>query len=61
MHVLDHEAVGVETGEGRSLDAHPAAGYTVSLNLASVIGQRLHVFQAMWLREMQRAVEVHSA
>jgi CRP/FNR family transcriptional regulator, cyclic AMP receptor protein len=41
--------------------ANPAAGYTVSLNLASVIGQRLQVFQAMWLREMQRVVEVHSA
>jgi CRP-like cAMP-binding protein len=33
-------------------------GYTVTRNLASVIGQRLQVFQAMWLREMQRVVEL---
>ena len=25
-------------------------------NIAAVVGQRLQVFQAMWLREMQRAV-----
>jgi hypothetical protein len=32
-------------------------GYAVSLNLAAVIGERLQLFQAMWLREMQRTVE----
>jgi CRP/FNR family transcriptional regulator, cyclic AMP receptor protein len=37
--------------------AHPENGYLVSMNLASVIGQRLQVFQAMWLREIQRMVE----
>ncbi len=37
--------------------ANPAVGYAVARNLASVIGQRLQVFQAMWLREMQRFVE----
>lgn len=42
-------------------DAHPALGCLVSLNLASVIGHRLQLFQAMWLREMQRTVELHSA
>jgi hypothetical protein len=26
------------------------------LNVAAVVGQRLQVFQAMWLREMQRMV-----
>jgi hypothetical protein len=31
------------------------------MNLASVIGQRLQVFQAMWLREMQRVVELRSS
>lgn len=41
--------------------AHPAVGYTISQNLAAVIGHRLHLFQTMWLREMQRTVEVHSA
>lgn len=39
--------------------SNPAAGYAVALNLASVIGQRLQMFQAMWLREMQRVVEAH--
>ena len=37
--------------------AHPAVGYTVTRNVASVIGHRLGIFQTMWLREMQRAVE----
>ncbi|SRR5579883_448429 len=40
---------------------HPAIGYAVSLNLSSVIGQRLQLFQAMWLREMQRMVELRCA
>lgn len=38
----------------------PHVGYAVSLNLAAVIGQRLQVFQAMWLREMQRLVNAHA-
>ena len=42
-------------------EAHPAVGQTVSLNLACVIGQRLQVFQTMWLREMQRTVELSCA
>ena len=33
----------------------------VMRNLASVVGQRLQVFQAMWLREMQRFVETRSS
>ena len=41
--------------------AHPAAGYKIALNLAVVIGHRLHLFQTMWLREMQRNVEARSA
>jgi CRP-like cAMP-binding protein len=41
--------------------ANPAAGYKIALNLAVVIGRRLQLFQTMWLREMQRTVEVHSA
>jgi CRP-like cAMP-binding protein len=41
--------------------SHPATGYAVSLNLASVIGQRLQLFQAMWLREVQRMVELRCA
>jgi CRP/FNR family cyclic AMP-dependent transcriptional regulator len=42
-------------------DANPATGYVVMRNLASVVGQRLQVFQAMWLREMQRFVETRSS
>ena len=41
--------------------AYPSVGYAVSLNLAAVIGQRLQLFQTMWLREMQRTVEMHCA
>jgi CRP/FNR family cyclic AMP-dependent transcriptional regulator len=40
---------------------HPDTAYAVSLNLASVIGQRLQMFQAMWLREVQRVVELRCA
>jgi CRP/FNR family transcriptional regulator, cyclic AMP receptor protein len=42
-------------------DANPAIGYVVMQNLASIVGQRLQVFQAMWLREMQRFVETRSS
>ena len=38
----------------------PAVGYVVTHNLASVVGQRLQVFQAMWLREMQRVIELRA-
>jgi len=41
--------------------AHPEIGYAVSINLASVIGNRLQVFQAMWVREIQRMVELRCA
>ena len=41
--------------------AHPETGYAVSVNLSSVIGQRLQLFQAMWLREVQRMVELRCA
>jgi CRP-like cAMP-binding protein len=39
----------------------PDAGYVVTRNVAEVIGQRLQIFQAMWLREMQRLIEMRSA
>jgi CRP-like cAMP-binding protein len=38
------------------LGTHPAAGYRVARNVAAIVGQRLQVVQAMWLREMQRRV-----
>jgi len=40
---------------------HPQIGYALSMNLSSVIGQRLQLFQAMWVREMQRMVESRCA
>lgn len=43
------------------LAANPVAGHKIALNLAIVIGHRLQMFQTMWLREMQRTVEVRSA
>jgi CRP/FNR family transcriptional regulator, cyclic AMP receptor protein len=43
------------------LAANPAAGCRIALNLAVVIGHRLQLFQTMWLREIQRTVEVRSA
>jgi CRP-like cAMP-binding protein len=41
--------------------ARPAVGYVVMRNVAAITGQRLHVFQAMWLREMQRVVKLRYA
>jgi toluene monooxygenase system ferredoxin subunit len=41
--------------------ARPAVGYAVTRNLAAVVGQRLQVFQAMWLREVQRVVKLSGA
>jgi CRP-like cAMP-binding protein len=41
--------------------AHPDTGYAVAFNLSCVIGQRLQLFQAMWLREIQRMVELRCA
>jgi CRP-like cAMP-binding protein len=38
--------------------ANPAVGYTVVGNVAATVGQRLQVFQAMWLREMKRVLEL---
>lgn len=40
--------------------SRPDLGYAVLANLAKVIGQRLQVFQTMWIREMQRALESRS-
>jgi CRP-like cAMP-binding protein len=37
-------------------EAHPEVAYAFTRNVAAVIGERLHIFQAMWLREIQRAV-----
>jgi len=41
--------------------AHPAVGYAVTRNLSVVVGHRLQVMQTMWLREVQRVVEISRA
>jgi hypothetical protein len=38
--------------------AHPRVGYAVVGNVAATVGERLQVFQAMWLREMKRGLEL---
>jgi CRP-like cAMP-binding protein len=43
------------------LRSTPDLGYAVSRNLAGLIGQRLQIFQTMWVREMQRSVELRCA
>lgn len=41
--------------------ANPRVGQVVALNIAAIVAQRLQVFQAMWLRQMQRVVsQVHA-
>jgi CRP-like cAMP-binding protein len=40
---------------------HPEIGQRVAWNLSSIVGQRLQLFQAMWLREIQRMVELRCA
>jgi CRP-like cAMP-binding protein len=38
------------------LESRPLAGSIVWQNVAALVGQRLQVFQAMWLRQMQHMV-----
>ena len=40
------------------LRQHPEVGYTLTRNVAAVVGHRLQVLQAMWLREIQRVVDL---
>jgi CRP-like cAMP-binding protein len=42
------------------LSQHPTAGYTIARNIAEIVGERLQVFQAMWLRQMQHLVELQT-
>lgn len=57
---VDTEMIALSRDFLRELFASdPAAGYTVSQNVAAIVGERLQLFQAMWLREMQRTVEMH--
>lgn len=38
--------------------SRPEVGLVVLTNLAAIVGQRFQVFQTMWLRQVQRAVEM---
>ena len=42
-------------------ETSPAVGYKIGMNLAILVGQRLQLVQAMWLREVQRTVELRAA
>ena len=40
--------------------SRPEVGLAVLTNLAAIVGQRFQVFQTMWLRQVQRAVEMQN-
>lgn len=41
------------------LAERPALGYALTRSVARIMGQRLQLFQAMWLRQMQRLLEAN--
>lgn len=41
--------------------AVPEIGSRIGFNLVLLVGQRLQLVQTMWMREIQRTVELHSA
>lgn len=43
------------------LESSSTVGVRLCLNLAMIVGHRLQTLQAMWLREIQRTVELHAA
>jgi CRP/FNR family transcriptional regulator, cyclic AMP receptor protein len=44
-----------------ALREDPAAGLQVMSNLATVVGRRMHLVQAMWVRELERLVTARYA
>ncbi len=55
---VDAEMVAFDGPAFRELLAsRPATGVVVLSNLAALIGHRMHEMQAMWIREVQRAVQ----
>lgn len=42
-------------------ESSPEVGFKICLSLAILVGQRLQLVQAMWLREMQRTVAQRAA
>jgi len=43
------------------LAAEPTLGYSLTRAVSRIMGQRLQLFQAMWLRQMQRLLETSPA
>lgn len=41
----------------RHLESRPSVGHRFCRNVAAVVGERLQVFQAMWLRQVQQMVD----
>lgn len=59
---LDTDVIAIPRGALLAYFAeHPDVAYAVTRNIAEVIGQRLQVFQTMWLREMQRVVSMRTS
>jgi len=42
------------------LEDRPGLGYRVMTNVARIVGQRLQVFQTLWIREMQHVVRTRT-
>ncbi len=40
--------------------AEPSIGYAFFTKVSEIVGVRLHTFQALWVRELQRALEVET-
>jgi CRP-like cAMP-binding protein len=59
---LETELIALEREALREFfERSPRIAYKISLNLAMVVGHRLQLLQTMWLREMQRTIELRSA
>ena len=58
---LETAAIALPRGELNAVCARlPEVGRKLGMNLVKLVGQRLQLVQAMWMREMQRAVEQRS-
>ena len=52
------EAVGLARRDLLNLfEAEPGIGYAFFTKVAEIVGIRLHTFQALWVRELQRTLE----
>jgi CRP-like cAMP-binding protein len=62
MAPLDTDVIAIPRGALIAyFESHPDIAVPVMRNIAEVIGQRLQVFQTMWLREMQRVVSMRTS